>query len=302
MATILRDAGLGELIESEDLDRLATGLKFTEGPLWRPDGSLIFQDIKAERTYRVGISPGARTVELVRSNTRAANGQTYIPGGAIIFCEQNGRRVSSMAHDGVGVETVVETWSGKRLNSPNDIVCRSDGLVYFTDPPYGVEPQERALHFQGVYSLDLSRPGGIEPKLLADDFEKPNGLAFSPSEDTLYVCDTARYHVRAFKVDAAGALEPGSSRVFARLDPEKPGGPDGMKVDREGRVYVAVAQGVWVFAPDGRLLGILATPARPANLAWCDHDARGLAITAVDSVYHIRLRVEGIIPHFCPPS
>jgi gluconolactonase len=203
-----------------------------------------------------------------------------------------------MNPDGTAVEMVTETWAGKRLNSPNDIVSRSDGVLYFTDPPYGVAPGDRELHFQGVYLLD----GLGQARLVADDFEKPNGLAFSPDERTLYVCDTARYHVRAFGVEPSGALEAGSSRVFATMDPEQPGGPDGMKVDREGRVYVAVAQGVWVFEPGGKLLGIIALPRRPANLAWCGPDAKTLAMTAVDTLYQVRLNVAGILPPFTPKT
>jgi gluconolactonase len=297
MVTILRDSGLSDLIESVEVERLADGFQFTEGPLWQPDGSLLFQDIKAERTYR--LDPD-RSVHRLREYTGAANGQTFSADGHIVFCEQNGRRVSRMALDGSGVEPIVETWSGQRLNSPNDIVCRSDGLIFFTDPPYGVEPRRRSLHFQGLYAFDSSRKGPAALRLLADDFEKPNGLAFSPGETTLYVCDTARYHIRAFAVDADGTLKAGSGRVFARLDPGQPGGPDGMKVDKDGRVYVAVALGIWVFEPAGNLLGIISLPARPANLAWCDPDARGLAITAVDSVYYLRLLVEGLMPPFLP--
>ncbi len=297
MVKILRDAGLSELIASDEVDRLAHGFQFTEGPLWCPDGSLLFQDIKAERTY--SIAPD-RSVRVVREQTGAANGQTFMPGGAIAFCEQNGRRVSRMAPGGSGVLALCETWSGQRLNSPNDIVCRSDGRLYFTDPPYGVKPRDRALHFQGIYSLDARTEDPASLQLLADDFEKPNGLAFSPAEDILYVCDTARYHVRSFLVEPGGALETATSRVFARVDPAVPGGPDGLKVDRDGRVYVAVAEGVWVFEPDGRLLGILALPDRPANLAWCDADCRGLAITAVDALYYVRLNAQGVAPPFLP--
>jgi gluconolactonase len=293
--TILRDEGLSRLVESESLARLADGFQFTEGPLWCPDGSLLFQDIKAERTYRLDASG---VLELVREHTAAANGQTFAHDGRVVFCEQNGRRISIMNRDGSGMETVTESWSGQRLNSPNDIVARSDGLLYFTDPPYGVAPAERTLHFQGLYTLQLAGMGPAAIRLVADDFEKPNGLAFSPDEKTLYVCDTARYHVRAFDVEPIGSLSVGSSRVFARLDPDQLGGPDGMKVDRQGRLYVAVALGVWVFEPHGRLLGIIATPQRPANLAWCDADAQGLAITAVDAVYKLRLSVPGCLPPF----
>jgi gluconolactonase len=297
MTLILRNAGLSDLIASDEPVRIAGGFEFTEGPLWCPDGSLLFQDIRAERTYR--LEPDG-SVSLVRDGTGAANGQTFGPGNCIIFCEQNGRRVSRMALDGSDVQPLIETWSGARLNSPNDVVCRSDGLTYFTDPPYGVEPRMRQLHFQGVYAFD-ARPEGPESlRLVADDFEKPNGLALAPDEKMLYVCDTARYHVRAFGVRRDGSLEAGTSRVFARFDPGQPGGPDGVKVDAEGRVYVAVALGVWVFEPDGRLLGILALPERPSNLAWCDADSKGLAITAVDAVYRVRVRARGIPPPWLP--
>jgi gluconolactonase len=293
MPTILRDRGLSALVAGE-VETLATGFQFTEGPLWCSDGSLLFQDIKAERTYR--LAPD-RSVHLLREHTGAANGQTFLPDGRIVFCEQNGRRLSRMARDGSGVASVVETWQGKRLNSPNDLVSRSDGLVYFTDPPYGVPPEHRALHFQGLYACD---PQSAHLRLLADDFEKPNGLAFSPDERTLYVCDTARYHIRAFSVLPSGDLTAGSSRIFARMDPEQPGGPDGMKVDRDGRIYVAVALGVWVYEATGALLGILALPKRPANLAWCGRDGRALAITAVDSVYQVEMSVAGNPPPFLP--
>lgn len=296
MVTILRDAGLSALIaDGTEVETLADGFQFTEGPLWFPDGSILVQDIKAEKTFRLR---AGRPSEVVRVDTHAANGQTFSADGRVVFCEQNGRRVSRMNADGSGVETVAEDWSGQRLNSPNDVVCRSDGLIYFTDPAYGVAPKDRTLHFQGVYALDLN--AGKRLRLLVDDFEKPNGLAFAPDEQTLYVCDTGRYHVRAFDVEPSGSLKVGSSRVFARLDPEQPGGPDGLKVDRAGRVYVAVAQGVWVFESDGRLLGILGLPKRPANLAWCGSDGSRLAITAVDTVYQVQLKVAGMMPPFTP--
>lgn len=295
MVPLLREAGLAALIADDEVETLADGFVFTEGPLWLPDGSLLFQDIKAERTYLLAPGGPARPI---REQTRAANGQTFLSDGRIVFCEQNGRRVSRMQPDGSRVETVVEIWEGRRLNSPNDIVCRSDGSVYFTDPPYGVTPEAKEIPFQAVFRLDPA--GGLEP--VADDFEKPNGLAFSPDEKVLYICDTARYHVRAFDVEPDGTLVPGSGRVFATQDPGQPGGPDGMKVDRDGRVYVAVALGVWVYEPDGKLLGIIGLPKRPSNLAWCGPEGRELAITAVDTVYRVRLRVDGISPVFQPAT
>jgi gluconolactonase len=293
MPSVLRDAGLSSLLAGDEVETLADGFQFTEGPLWCPDDSLLFQDIKAERTYRLGPD---HSVCVVRTHTGAANGQTFAADGRVIFCEQNGRRVSKMALDGSAVTTVVERWSGKRLNSPNDIVCRSDGLVYFTDPPYGVQAEDREIDFQGVYRID---PTGTA-HVVADDFEKPNGLALSPDERTLYVCDTGKYHVRAFTVEPDGGLKAGSSRVVAAMDPGQPGGPDGMKVDRDGRLYVAVALGVWVFEPGGKLLGIIALPKRPSNLAWWGVDAHALAITAVDSLYRVPLNVTGVVPPFLP--
>jgi gluconolactonase len=293
MVAIVRDAGLAALVPGgARLERVAAGLGFTEGPLWLPDGRLLFQDLKAERTHVVG-EDGA--VATLREATGAANGQTFDADERIVFCEQNGRRVSRMRPDGSDLEVLAEEYDGKRLNSPNDIVSRSDGLLYFTDPPYGAPP-DRPLSFQGVYALDRAN----HLRLLADDFEKPNGLAFAPDEKTLYVCDTARYHVRAFAVRPDGTFEPGSGRVLAEMDPGESGGPDGMKVDREGRLYIAVALGIWVYEPDGRLLGILATPKRPSNLAWCGPNGDALAITVQDEVYRLALGVPGCTPPFLP--
>ena len=295
MIPVLRDAGLSKLLDGDSVETVAEGLVFTEGPLWLPDGSLLFQDIKAEKTYKV--SPDG-TLSPLRSDTGAANGQTFDAEGRIIFCEQNGRRVSRMNPDGSNVETVVESWQGGRLNSPNDIVARADGLIYFTDPPYGVKnPAERSLHFQGVYALD----GLAVPRLILDDFEKPNGLAFSPDEHhalRLRHRPIPRPGVHDREVGGAGrSARAGSSRPST---PAEPGGPDGMKVDLEGRVYVAVALGVWVFEPDGTLLGILELPQRPSNLNWGDPDGKTLFITAVDHVYKARFKGPGLTPAFLP--
>ncbi len=294
MPRVLRDAGLSALVAGE-LETLAGGFQFTEGPLWCPDGSILFQDLKADRTYCVGPDGVAH---VLREGTHAANGQTFGPDGRIVFCEQNGRRVSTMAADGSDVVTLAERFDGRRLNSPNDIIARSDGVIFFTDPPYGVPtPADKELPYQAVFRYDPGR--GLHP-IHHEGFEKPNGLALSPDERTLYVNDTAHYHVRAFTLDAANGIVPGTGRVLATFDPAEPGGPDGVKVDAEGRLYVAVAEGIWVLDPDGALLGILAVPKRPSNLAWADADARTLVITAVDTVHRIRLRVPGILPPFTP--
>lgn len=291
--TILQDAGLSQLVPPDaQLETLSVGHQFTEGPLWLPDGSLLFQDLKAETTHL--LAPDG-TATVLRERTGAANGQTFDADERVVFCEQNGRRVSRMTLDGQNVETLLEEFEGTRLNSPNDIIARSDGLLVFTDPNYGA-PIDRPMDYQGVYSLD--RAGN--PRLLVADFAKPNGLAFSPDEKTLYICDTARYHVRAFTLTNTGTLEPPGGRVVCTMDPGEPGGPDGVKVDRDGRLYVAVALGVWVFQPSGELLGIIATPRRPSNLAWCGPNADTLAITAVDAVHRVTLNVTGCAPPFRP--
>lgn len=290
--TILRDAGLSRLVAGE-FEVLASGFQFTEGPLWLPDRGLLFQDIRAERTYRLG-SDGV--AHLLRESTGAANGQTFDALGGVVFCEQNGRRMSRMNRDCSTVSVVIETFEGRRLNSPNDVICDRSGRVYFTDPAYGVPtPEAKELPFQAVFRLS---PDLKILERLADDFEKPNGLALSPDERILYVCDTGQYHVRAFDLDADGNLDVASGRVFATMDPGVPGGPDGMKVDRDGRVYVAVALGIWVYEPDGTLLGIAALPKRPSNLAWAGDDSKTLAITMVDQVGRLRMNVAGIAPPF----
>jgi gluconolactonase len=292
---ILRDAGLSGLVEGDRVETLADGFEFTEGPLWLPDGSILFQDIKAEKTYRL---PPGGPAEVFRDRTGAANGQTFLPDGDVVFCEQTGRKVSRLAVATREPVDVAVEWGGRRLNSPNDVVARSDGSLYFTDPPYGVKPEDRSIDFQGVYRWTATDG----PTPLLRDFEKPNGLAFSPDQKTLYVADTGRYHTRAFPVRPDGSLDVAAGRVFAEHDPGVAGGPDGVKVDRAGRVYVAVALGIWVYEPDGRLLGILPTPQRPSNLNWGGADARTLIITAVDAVHSIRFKEPGLAPIFQPSS
>lgn len=285
-----RDSGVLRLLASDLCDILAEGFVFTEGPLELSDGSLIFQDLKSDRTWLYDQTGSTR---LLRGATNAGNGQTLGPDGRVWICEQNGRRLSSTKPDGSDLRTEFETWNGARLNSPNDITRRRDGLFLFTDPPYGVAPEDRALHFQGVYAF---RIGWSEPKLLADDFERPNGLALSPDEKTLYVCDTFRYHVRAFEMSSSGEFRNSRGRIFATFDTDGPGGPDGMKVDRAGRVYVAVLGGIWVYEPDGRFLGIIGTAKRPSNLTWCGQNASDLCVTTVDQVLRFRLNVQGDMP------
>lgn len=183
--------------------------------------------------------------------------------------------------------------AGKPLNSPNDVVVGPSGWIYFTDPPYGIRPEEQEQEIQGVYRVP---PEGGDLELLADDFEHPNGLAFSPDGTLLYIADSSsRRHIRAFEVNPDGALE-GPGPVLVDLSHAPPGVPDGLKVDVEGTLYCTGPGGIWVVTPDGTLQGVVPIPEPSANCAWGDDDGRSLYITASTSIYRIRTRVPGVSP------
>ncbi|MCL4832681.1 MAG: SMP-30/gluconolactonase/LRE family protein [Caldilineaceae bacterium] len=274
---------LNNLIEAGNPEKLAGGFQFTEGPIWQADGSLLFSDIPANRIYRWTPETGA---QVWREPTGNSNGLTLDREGRLIACEHSGRRVSRTEADG-SVAAIAAHFNGGKLNSPNDVVVKSDGVVYFTDPPYGIQPAEREQPVNGVYRILAD--GALE--LLVDDFDRPNGLAFSPDESVLYIDDSPRRHVRAFDVQPDGSLA--NSRIIADMDHPQPGSPDGMKIDEEGHLYVTGATGVWVFEPDGELLGVVVTPERPANCAWGDDDRQSLYITAQTSLYRVRTKVAG---------
>jgi gluconolactonase len=275
---------LKSLIESGDPERLATGFQFTEGPVWIADGYLLFSDIPANRIFKWTPKDGA---QVWREPSGQSNGLTLDREQRLIACEHGNRRASRTEADGT-VVALADRYQGGRLNSPNDVVVKSDGSVYFTDPPYGIEPGEREQPVNGVYRIQPDGP----LELLVDDFDRPNGLAFSPDESILYIDDSPRRHVRAFDVRPDGTLT--NSRVIADMDHPQPGSPDGMKLDVQGHLYVAGATGVWVFEPDGECLGVIVTPERPANCAWGDEDRHSLYITARTSLYRVRVKVPGL--------
>jgi gluconolactonase len=272
--------------EDSRLEQLCTGFQFTEGPIWNAvNDVLIFSDIPANRIYAWSSIKGAT---LFREPSGNSNGLTYDREGRLILCEHGTRRLSQLENGDV-YTVLSERFRGKRLNSPNDAVVKSDGTIYFTDPPYGIQPEEQELPFQGVFRFD-SEDQNLT--LLTDDFERPNGLAFSPDERLLYIADSFQKHVRVFDVNSDGALE--NSRVFAETHSESPGVPDGMKVDVEGNLYVVAAQGVWVFSKDGEKLGMIKVPdPSPTNCGWGDQDWKSLFIAARTSVYRIRLSIPG---------
>ena len=275
---------LSAILESREAERLATGFVFTEGPLWHPDGFYYFVDVRASMLYR--LTPG-RAPEVVRDKTGGGNGTTFDLLGRLVLCEGDNRRVTRRSVDD-RFEVLMDRFEGKRLNRPNDVVCKSDGSIYFTDPGLRVPLAEREVPHAGVYRI---APDGTTS--LVADFEYPNGLAFSPDERLLYVANTrwAQY-IHVLELDARGQMV--RRRIFADMSSDETDGvPDGMKVDVGGRVYCTGPGGTWVFAPDGTRLGIIRTPEVPANLAFGGPDLRTLFFTARTSVYTLRVKVPG---------
>jgi len=275
---------LSDVLETTEAERLATGFVFTEGPLWHPEGFYYFVDIRRSELRR--LTPG-KTPELVRGNTGEGNGTTFDLQGRLVICEGGNRRVTRWSADGRS-EVLVDRFEGKRLNRPNDVVCKSDGSLYFTDPGLRVPLADRELPYAGVYRI---APDGTTT--LVADCEYPNGLAFSPDERVLYVANTRwTQYIHALELDAGGRLV--RRRIFADMSSDETEGvPDGMKVDVEGRVYCTGPGGTWVFAPDGRRFGIIRTPEVPANLAFGGPDLRTLFFTARTSIYTLRAKVPG---------
>ncbi len=281
MPNIRFDDGLSTIASPEPWKTVTEGLGFTEGPAWHHDGYLLFSDIPKSRIHRW--RDGA--IGVYREPSGQSNGLTFDRQLRLLACEHGNRRVSR-EEDG-RVETLVSHYEGRRLNSPNDIVVRSDGRIFFTDPPYGITEDKRELPFNGVFTV--STTGDLT--LLLTDFDRPNGLTFSPDERTLYIADTARHHVRAFEVTPDGSLS--NARIFEEM--REAGRPDGMKVDREGRLYVCAGT-VQVFAPDGRPLGVIDCPQSPANCTWGE-DGSTFFITARTGVYSTRFQAIGIAPY-----
>ena len=271
-------------------EKLGTGFLFTEGPVWHPRGKfLLFSDMPGDHLRRWSAADGVTTF---RQPCHKSNGLTYDRQGRLLVCEHATSQVTRTEPDGSSVALATH-YGGQQLNSPNDIVCRSDGAIYFSDPPYGRAKfygVERAqeLSFQGVYRVGADP---ASPLLLVDDFDRPNGLCFSLDESRLFVNDTARKHIRVFDVTRDGGLRNG--RLWAETKGDKPGAPDGMKLDSAGNVYCCGPGGIHVFGPDGTLREMLEVPEYAANFAWGDDDYRSLFITASTSLYRVRRAVPG---------
>jgi gluconolactonase len=277
----------------QKLRKIAGGFQFTEGPIWHnAEQHLTFSDIPASRIYRWHRERG---VEIVCENARKPNGNAYDLQGRIITCEHAASRLTRRNADGTGEEVLASHYNNLELNSPNDVVVKSDGSIYFTDPRFGRRdspvgvPREQQLSFQGVFRLE---PETGELIVVADDFENPNGLCFSPDEKKLYVNDSPRSHIRVFDVKADGTLENG--RQWAVTAGDGPGVPDGMKIDTAGNLYCCAQGGIHFFDENAACLGVLRMPEQTANFTWGDEDLRTLYITASATVYSVRVEIPGV--------
>jgi len=304
MAVVALDSRLNDLVDPNvQVDQIATGCVFTEGPLWDPrDDSLIFSDVRTgimRRWTKDGVQ-----VFREKEQSGIANGNTWDKDGNLLTCEHSGRRVSRTLRDG-SVETLAGKWGDKRLNSPNDVLCAANGDVLFTDPTYGLRQPDGSIAGQeyphpGVCRLSAEK-GTLQ--MIAKDFAAPNGLALTEDGSKMYICDTREQHIRIFDVTHDGLLENG--RVFCEAKHgEHQGRPDGMKLDSQGNVYLAAnsPEGIWVFDPQGKLLGFIGVGESPANLAWGGEDWQTMYVTAQTSVYRLRMKVPGQPVRFAPRS
>ncbi len=282
------------------IERVATGFTFTEGPLWRANQNVLwFSDVPGNLVRSV--SPAGDVKVLIQNAGGIAssgpgamggpNGMIDDRDGAALLCQHGLRRIVRVAPD-MSMTPLIEKFEGHRFNSPNDMVYRSDGALYFTDPPYGLAKQDddpaKELKFNGVF---LYKDGAL--KAIVKDLERPNGIALSPDEKTLYVSNSdekKRFWMR-YDVAADGTVSNG--RMFFDLANAKEQGiPDGMKIDSQGNVYAAGPEGIWVFSPDGRHIGTIQPGETAANVGW-GGDGKSLYITASTSVYRIRVNIAG---------
>ena len=279
---------LSGLVESDKPEQIATGFSFIDGPVWHPDGHLLFSDISNNIIYKW--TPDVK-VEKFRSPSGHSNGLAFDKQGRLIACEHGNRRISRTELDGT-VVTLFDEYDGKRLNSPNDLAIKSDGSIYFTDPPYGLTatygiPGKQELGFQGVYRI---LPDRNSLELLIKDLYRPNGLTFSPDEKVLYVANTQDSPgVYAFDVQPDGTLA--NRRVFVNLY----GWPDGIKTDIKGNLYVTTnSSALQIFDRTGKQLGKFFIPERATNCAFGGRDNKTLFITARTSLYKVRVKIPGV--------
>jgi gluconolactonase len=269
------------LVGRGEVELIDEGYAFTEGPQWMPeDGTLLFTDIPANTIHQVGADD---EITVYRMPSNHSNGLAIDPEGRLIAAESSTRRVTRTERDGT-ITTIAERFEGDRLNEPNDIVVRSDGTIYFTDPLFQ-DPAQAELDFRGIFRI--APDGGLTAERRGEVTEAPNGLALSPDESLLYVTNYAAKLVWVMDVAPDGTLS--EARTFVTTG----GGPDGVAVDDAGNLFVATARGIEVFAPDGARWGVIPVPRIPSNCAFGGVDGRTLFITAEGGLYRVTLTGPG---------
>lgn len=289
----IRDAAFSELFPKDvALTEIATGFGFTEGPIWHPgDQWLMFSDIPQSKQYVWKEGEGHR---IFRQPSNQANGNFFDRKGQVITCEHAASQVTRHDHDGKRVMPIATHYQGRALNSPNDIICDSQGRIWFTDPAYGRTRKdlgilrEQELGFQGVYRLDLD--GTLH--LVVDDFDQPNGLCMSQDESRLFINDSPGGHIRVFDVQDDGSLSGGE--IWADVVGDGPWVPDGMKTTTSDHILCNGPSGVHIFSPDGVCLGVILMPQKSTNFCFGGPDLASLFITASTSVYRIETLMTGL--------
>ncbi len=291
MSVEIRDERFKQVVgEGIELEQVATDFIFTEGAMWNgATRELVFSDIPGDIMRKWSAESG---ISVLRQPSSKTNGNYYDLEGRLISCEHETSRV--VREEANGTLSVLAThYEGKELNSPNDVIVKSDGAIYFTDPTYGRMDvfgllREQDLDFQGVYRID---PNSGDLSLLANDFQQPNGLTFSLDEQQLFVNDTDAGHIRVFDVAEDGSISGGE--VWAVPKGAGDGGCDGMKIDSEGNLYCTGPGGLHVYASDATCLGVIEVPEVAANFTWGDDDLQAVYITASTSLYRTRVNIPG---------
>jgi gluconolactonase len=312
------DSVLDQIIGPEaKLERVATGFdRWTEGPVWTRQGTLLFAEIPANNIIQwipgkgadVFMHPsGYKGSEPFKGTEPGSNGMTLDADGRVSVAGHAGRTVWRLesVDPKAQITVLADCYEGKKLNSPNDLVYKSDGSLYFTDPPYGLPTQadddpQKELHVNGVYRIPQARqhkpgapPDRDKLQLVIKDLAHPNGLAFSPDERFLYVAESGKRQWMRYRVQPDGSVADGI--VFLDASTESAdGGPDGLRVDKKGNIYGSGPGGVWIISPEGKHIGTIKVPERVSNVAWGDEDGRTLYITASTSLYRIKLKVPGV--------